>query len=302
MTELSRRQFLSAAGKTAVAGLATVPAISLLASCAGQTPSLNLSTLQSAIKVGKAVSKTFEDITPEQEYYIGRTISAVILDKYKPYNNQRANDYVNVLGQTLARASDLPETFGGYHFLIQDSDDINALSAPGGFIFITRGLLRCCKSEEAAAAVLAHEVGHVQHRHGLQAIKKSRVTSALTTIGVEGAKQFGSGEVASLTTAFEGSIKDITSALINSGYSRSFERQADEAAVSIMKRVGYDPNGLLEMLGVMDERLKPGGLDFAKTHPSPKSRMADVEKMVAKAPLKTAPARQRRFSAALGKV
>ena len=92
---------------------------------------------------------------------------------------------------TLSKTSDLPETFGGYHFLILDSDEINAFAAPGGFIFVTRGLLRCCKHEDAAAAVLAHEIGHVELRHGLQAIKKSRITTALTTLGIAGVKTFG---------------------------------------------------------------------------------------------------------------
>ncbi len=67
-------------------------------------------------------------------------------------------------------------------------------------IFITRGMLRCCRNEAAVAAVLAHEIGHVESKHGLQAIKKSRVTAALTTIGVEGSKQLGGQELAESDT------------------------------------------------------------------------------------------------------
>jgi len=256
---------------------------------------------ESISKSAKAVAKTFEDFTPEQEYYIGRTVGAVILDKYKPYRNQKANAYINLIGQTLAKASDMPETFGGYHFLIQDSDEINALAAPGGLIFVTRGMLRCCRNEDAVAAVLAHEISHIQAKHGLQAIKKSRVTSAITTLGVEGVKTFGGEELAQLTDTFEDSISDITATLVNKGYSRSFEHAADKGAVTLLSRMGYDPYALIDMLKVMNTQLKPGGLDFAKTHPSPKSRIADIQTLWEKPADGTkSKARQDRFMVALG--
>jgi predicted Zn-dependent protease len=258
---------------------------------------------KSITKVTKAVAKTFEDITPEQEHYIGRSVGAVLVNKYKPYPNGPANDYLNLLGQTLAQASDRPETFGGYHFLILDSPEINAFAAPGGLIFVSRGMLRCCRSEDAVAAVLAHEIAHIQLRHGLQAIDKSRVTEALTTLGAEGTKSYGGQKLADLTKVFEGSISDVTSTLVNNGYSRSFEREADAAAVTILTRVGYDPNGLVAMLTEMEKNLKPGGLDFAKTHPSPRSRIDDIERQHAggKA-LAEVPARQARFRKGLGNI
>ena len=68
---------------------------------------------EAVVKSASAVAKSFEDITPEQEYYIGRAVGAVVLDRYRPYTNQKANHYLNVLGRTLSLASDRPETFGG---------------------------------------------------------------------------------------------------------------------------------------------------------------------------------------------
>jgi predicted Zn-dependent protease len=258
---------------------------------------------KSITKVTKAVAKTFEDITPEQEHYIGRSVGAVLVNKYKPYPNGPANDYLNLLGQTLAQASDRPETFGGYHFLILDSPEINAFAAPGGLIFVSRGMLRCCRSEDAVAAVLAHEIAHIQLRHGLQAIDKSRMTEAVTTLGAEGAKGYGGQKLADLTKVFEGSINDVTSTLVNNGYSRSFEREADATAVTILARVGYDPNGLVAMLTEMEKNLKPGGLDFAKTHPSPRSRIDDIERRHAGGKALTeVPARQARFRKGLGNI
>ncbi|MEN6331344.1 MAG: M48 family metalloprotease [Smithella sp.] len=251
-------------------------------------------------KTAAAVEKSQEDITPSQEYYIGRTVGAVITNKYKVYQNDSATTYVNELGQTIAMSSDLPETFGGYHFLILDTDEINGFAAPGGLIFISRGLLRCCRNEDAAAAVLAHEIGHVQYRHGLDAIEKSRITNAVTTGLLEAGKNLTNAQVAELTTIFEGSIQDITSTLINSGYSRSFEMQADQAAVAILKRSGYNPQGLVDMLRMMDTKLKPGGMDFAKTHPSPETRIEAIKDTFgAFSPVNERLKRQERFKRAL---
>ncbi len=244
----------------------------------------------------KAVAKTFADITPEQEYYIGRAVAATILHVYSPYDNKEATRYLNLLGQTLAAASDKPETYGGYHFLILDSDEINAFAAPGGLIFVSRGMLRLCRDEDDLAAVLAHEIGHVQNQHGLKAIKSGRLTSALTILAAEGARSFGGKELAELTDAFEGSIGDITSTMMNSGYARSAEREADATAIVIVKRVGYNPNGLVEMLMEMKKQLKPGGLDFAKTHPDPNDRIKDIEEIIGRYTVVSAPQpRQDRF-------
>ena len=310
MTTISRRKFLGLAGRATFWGLGVAPALSgilngckTLDSLSESGASFQIGSVKvdsrSIAKSYKAVSKTFEDITPEQEYYIGRTVGAMILLKYKPYENLTANRYINTLGQTLAQASDWPQTYGGYHFLIQDSDDINAFATPGGFVFVTRGMLKCCPHEDAVAAVLAHEIGHVQHKHGLQAIKKSRVTEAVTTLAIEGTKTFGGDEIAGLTRTFEDSLADISSTLIVNGYSRSFERQADVAAVTILQRVGYNPGGLVDMLAVMKTRLKPGGFDFAKTHPSPGDRISEINDFITVSRVRPPVVRQARFKRAL---
>jgi predicted Zn-dependent protease len=127
--------------------------------------------------------------------------------------------------------------------------------------------------------VLAHEIAHIQLKHGLQAINRERITYALTTTATEGAKAFGSQELAEMTKNFEDSIMNITSTMINNGYSRAFEYQADQSAVVILRRIGYDPHALVEMLMAMGKHLKPGGADFAKTHPSPQSRIEKIEKL-----------------------
>lgn len=228
---------------------------------------------ESIRKSSAAVSKAFTDVTPEQEYYIGRAVGASIVGQYKPYTDVAATRYLNLLGQSIARASDLPVTYGGYHFLILDSDEVNAFAAPGGLIFITRGMLRCCQDEDALAAVVAHEIAHVQARHGLQAIKKSRITEALTIIGAESAKQFGDADLAKLTETFEASIRDVTTTLVNRGYSRAFEYEADQIAGELLQRLGYDPAALSIMLTEMQQRLVGDQRGFARTHPAPSDRI-----------------------------
>ncbi|MEI8352818.1 MAG: M48 family metallopeptidase [bacterium] len=241
---------------------------------------INEDQAQSINKSVGAVGKVFESITPEQEYYIGRTVAATILTQNKPFDQKAMTTYLNTLGQYLALCSDRPETFIGYHFLIMDTSDINAFAAPGGFILVSRGMLRCCKSEEALAGVLAHEIGHVELNHGLQAIDKSRLTAAATILGTEAAKNLGGKDLADLTKTFENSIADITSTVMNSGYARKFEFQADKAAVTILERSGYSPSGLVSLLQQMEKNLKPGGHDFAKTHPAPQDRINELTRII----------------------
>lgn len=224
----------------------------------------------------KAAREAFEEFTPENEYYIGRTVTANILTGYKVYRNNNALTYVNLIGQTLARASDKPETFNGYHFLILDTNEINAFAAPGGLILVTRGLIRCCKNEDALAAVLAHEVAHIQLGHGMGAIRSSRYTSLGRVVGVELAKNLGGEQLAQVAEIFDETVGDIMKTLVDTGYQSSQEYDADETAVTIMRRVGYNPRALQEMLEEMDKRLGSTSGGFGKTHPTPQKRLKHV--------------------------
>lgn len=263
------------------------------------TGAINAEQAQSIIKVGEATGKAMESITPEQEYYVGRAVGATIVTQYGAVNNQAATDYINLVGQTIAAASDRPETFKGYHYLIMNSDDINAFAAPGGFIFVSRGMLKLCATEDELAAVLAHEVAHVQLKHAINAIDKSRLTQALMTTLAEAGKNLGGQQLKDLTAAFEGSINDITKKLVNSGYARSQERDADKVAVAIMPRVGYDPRALPIVLQRMNAKIKPE-TGFGKTHPPPGDRIKDLQALVGTGAMAAAPAaRQQRFAQAM---
>lgn len=247
----------------------------------------------------RAVTKTFKDITPRQEYYIGRSVAATVLSQYRPLPAAGLNQYVNLVGQSLAQFSTRPETFGGYHFLVLNSEDINAFAAPGGLILVTRGLLECCRTEDELAAVLAHEIGHVEKLHGLRAIKTGRLNSALTILAVEAGKNLGGEDLAEVTRAFDESINDITTTLMNSGYSRKLEYEADLAGIGILQRAGYQPGALVAMLENMQQRWDPSRHDFAATHPPPSDRITQLQRRGVTSTQATAPSRQKRFAAAI---
>jgi len=242
---------------------------------------VKVSDAETAVKVGKTLRDSFRDITEEEEYYIGRAVSALILSKYAVYNDNRLTQYINTVGQAVVVHSDRPEIYAGYHFLILDTDEVNALAAPGGFIFITKGLLKRCRDEETIGAILAHEVGHVAAKHGLQSIKKSRLLDAFVLIGQEASKRYGPQELAQLTSIFEDVLADIVEKLVERGYDRKFEHEADKLGVEVSANTGYDPNGLVDFLQTMvDDSAGQTGKGWFKTHPSAKDRMDRVQKQI----------------------
>jgi beta-barrel assembly-enhancing protease len=300
--------------KTLLRALPVLVLILVLAGCSTLSGALggnigDISTLaEGGTKVATSVQKANEEMTPEQEYYIGRAVAATVLGMYPSWDTQKANDYLNTLGRSLSLASVLPETFSGYHFLVMDSDEINAFGAPSGFILVSRGLLRCAKNEDEVAAILAHEIGHVSLKHGMSAISSARKTEAMLEIAKFAASTSDSGILRDLTASFGGVIGDIVKTMVTSGYSRELEKAADMEAIRILHDVGYDPQALVRVLTVMKTKLKPDGKDFAKTHPDPEVRIAyiaDAIKAQAAAPAPTAvqlKSRQARYTAALQKI
>ena len=135
----------------------------------------------------------------------------------------------------------------------------------------------------------------------MQAIERARATDAIASLAVTAAKVIGPAELSNLVGLFDDSILDITSTLTNSGYSQEFEFAADKAAITILKRVGYNPNVLIEMLEAMSERLEPGGLDFAKTHPDPQVRIGQIKTYIGDGGFsaKETPAMKKRYAEAM---
>ncbi len=247
--------------------------------------------------------KTARPISDEEEYYVGRAVAARILSTNHLVNNKKLTDYVNLVGQSVAIHSEKPFTYGGYHFAVLDDSQINAFACPGGIIFITRGMVNAVKDEDELAAVLAHEVGHINHRDGINAISQSRWTEALTVIGADAAKTYGSQDAAKLAGLFEGSIDDVFKTLVVNGYGRSQEYDADRASLAYLAATGYEPRALKDFLERIVKQSKGSEGGIMKTHPATSDR---IENVIANMPEQKAdPAlvqmRSRRFAAAVGR-
>ena len=216
-------------------------------------------------------------MTDREEYYVGRAVAATVLGQYRLYRDERVNLYLNQVGQALALASDRPLTYGGYHFAVLDTDEVNALACPGGTILITRGMLNRARNEEELAAILAHEIAHVNHKDGVEAIQRSRWVQAATALGADAARQLGQGQLDELASLFEGSVGDVVKTLLVNGYSRADELAADQTAMIIMVRLGYDPNGLTDYLARLAQEQGAGAQGgFFATHPGMGDRLAEA--------------------------
>lgn len=236
----------------------------------------NKDTLNAAKKSGDAITKAMENITPEQEYYIGRAVAATILSEYRVLNNQKILTYVKKICNTIVANSDKPELYLGYRILVLDSDEINAFATPGGHIFLTKGIIRCTKNEDALAAVIAHEIAHIQLNHATKAIRSSRTAEAFDSIGEITQTALSKTKLKEVVNAMDSGVGDIMDTLTTSGYSKKQEFEADKKALDLLYDAGYDPKGLVEMLDVLAEKteIKTGVMS---THPTPKSRISNVK-------------------------
>jgi predicted Zn-dependent protease len=207
--------------------------------------------------------------------------------------------YLNAILQALAVNSPKPDVYNGYHAAILDSDEINAFATSGGHIFVSRGLVNSAPSEDALAAALAHEIAHVQLRHGVEAIQADRRAQAVRAFAASGAAALTGGTaLEDLADIFDKSVADAVIALVDKGYSREQEFAADAAALDILAAAGYDPASLPDMLRALDtDKAKhSGGLNA--THPAPKDRLNKLgDKLAAYSTPDTRPFRQARFSA-----
>ena len=223
-----------------------------------------------------AVAEASASITPEQEYYIGRSVAASLLGSYKIYPDIVVTDYVNKVCRVLALNSQRPELYKGYYVAVLDSDQINAFASSGGHILITRGLLQCATSEDALAAVIAHEIAHIQLQHGIKAIKSDRWTNATLTLASSTATVLTDGEMEDVINDFDESVGSIVSTMVNTGYSQSQEYDADATALEIMAATGYNPYAMLDMLNELKVRQPKSSGGFASTHPSADKRLDKV--------------------------
>jgi predicted Zn-dependent protease len=239
-------------------------------------PPINLSKLSKAKKSVEMVSGATHVISEEEEYYIGRAVAANILSQYPLMKNKPLNLYLNLIGKALVLKSERPEIFGGYHFALLDSAEANALSAPGGIIFLSRGIVEMAENEDEIAAILAHEIQHIVSKDPLQAIKSQRMKSLGTFAAGEAL-----GSSSEVLSIFKNSVLDITGTLLQKGYSRSQEKDADLQALDLLAATGYNPKALLAMLEKCRAIEKKKAKAFS-AHPSAAKRIDYVSAALGK--------------------
>lgn len=213
--------------------------------------------------IGKVLGAVRE-IGVEEEVEIGRQISGNLLGAAPLVPDEALQAYVNRVGRWVASRSgrsDLKWTFG-----VIDSADINAFAAPGGYVFITKGLYARLQDEAQLAGVLAHEIAHVQEKHHLKVLQKQQ----LMDLGSEALSRKVKGE--EVVQKLIGSGAEI----LARGLDKGAEFEADRVGVVLAARAGYDPFGLpavLQDIGANTQDAGSVALLF-KTHPHPDERLA----------------------------
>lgn len=180
--------------------------------------------------------------------------------------------YVNKIGRGMALYSERPDI--KYRFAILDSDDVNAYACPGGYIFVTRGLLKDVADEAQLAGVLAHEIGHVACRHIEKEIKKQKLTGAAMDIGLIVAESRGeiTSEQSNVIKMVSGAGYDV---LVKTGYAKADEYEADAKATKNLYKMGYNPKAIRLFIKTLEEQEKEKGAKLKillSTHPAPSKR------------------------------
>ena len=217
------------------------------------------------------VADSVRAVPVEEELRIGAGMSAQLLGVAPLVADAGLQRYVNRVGQWTAQQSERPEL--PWRFGVLDTTTINAYAAPGGFIFVTRGMFGLLANEAELAGVLAHEIAHVLRRHHLAAIRSQAQAGA-------------AGDVLALFSGAKGvdldGVIDMGVDLYSRGLDRGDELEADRIGVVLAARAGYEPYGLPRMLHTLGT-LRPDNNDFAQmfaTHPKSSERLAALEQLM----------------------
>lgn len=199
----------------------------------------------------------------EEEVAIGKQIAGNLLGASPLVKDKLLQKYINNVGRWVASQSERPDL--PWHFGVIESNDINAFAAPGGYVFVTRGLYKQLKNEAALAGVLAHEIGHVIRQHHLKILQQS----SLVDLGGQAlARQVGNNEK---VQQLIGSGAEVVARSLD----KNAEFEADSIAVVLSARAGYDPHSFPEVLqGIGHIAKDDNSVELLfKTHPHPDERL-----------------------------
>lgn len=215
-------------------------------------------------------------VSEQQERQMGDQTRQSVAEEYGVYDNAALQAYVSGIARPLAQVSHRPAL--DWQFQVMDSPVVNAFAAPGGYVFVTRGLLATVNDEAELAGVLAHEIGHVTARHSARKYSQSLVTGLGLQLGTALAGNYGQ---------LLGPLVEAGTGLLFLKYSRDDEREADALGVEYATKTGYDANRMADFFATLQrqetlEGGKSGSLpEWFSTHPSPVDREATVRAQTA---------------------
>ena len=191
----------------------------------------------------------YNEVGPFQEYLLGRAVSARLLGKYKLVDTASiASIYLRQVGEIVARGSCAPWPYEGYRFALIEGDEPNAFAAPGGFVFVTTGMLHFLQSEDELAAILGHEIAHVELRHGMKTVHQNKVFGLFNAVASMATGGNGNQMLQRRAKEQLNKVMEKMVGKIRQGYSRDIEGQADERAIEISAMLGYDTLSLYRLL------------------------------------------------------
>ena len=219
--------------------------------------------------------REFSLMSEAQEIAIGQESDPQIKQEMGVYNDAELQSYISGIGQRIAKVSERPNL--PWRFTVVDQPAVNAFAVPGGFIYITRGILPFLDNEAEIAGVMGHEVGHVTARHSAQQYTRSiggQVGLAALGIFVPAARPLGQ-------------ISEQALAVLFLRYGRDDELQSDSLGAGYAATLGWDPAAIpsfLTTLGRLDEAAgdRRGVPNWLSTHPDPLSRVDEIQPIVAK--------------------
>ncbi|MFO1190633.1 MAG: M48 family metalloprotease [Rhodoferax sp.] len=228
---------------------------------------------------------------PQAEIALGRREHAAILKDTPAYANDRVQAYVNALGQRLARLSHRSDL--EWHFTVLDSPEINAFALPGGYVYVTRGIMAYLDSEAELAGVMGHEIGHVTARHGAQrATRQQDAGLGVLAASVLGAVLDSRGLSGAGRAVAE--VSQVAAAGYVASYGREQELQADGLGAEYLSRSQYDPQTMVRVIGVLKSqeqfaadqaraqgRPVPAPNNWLASHPSNDQRLQAITRLAA---------------------
>jgi len=246
-------------------------------------------------RMENAVASSQEELTMQDSYYLGRAAAAHIINSFPLYNqNPALTVYLNLVCYALAVNSPIPNWYDGYYVMILDTPVVNAFATPGGHIFITRGILEILTSEDMIAAVIAHEMAHIQLQHGIAAVNHSRAVNDL----YQERNRISHNLASETQRQFTASVNDLARTLLSGGYSQLQEFEADSTALTLLVSAGYNPRSLIELMRVLDSLSGNQLAGLNSTHPLPSQRIANLQRQMPVSRFANNTARMERFERA----